>query len=59
MTEFPFQHIVNEINQQVWIRATYAESKEIPLLISKFYPGYSWHLIPQDMFESLLENSND
>ena len=56
MNKFPFDHIVNVLNKQVWIRCDSAiTAMSICAMVNKYYPGYTGHIASDDYFNTLKQ----
>ena len=53
MKKFPFNHVVLEDREEVWIKGGYPGCLAVPKLMERFYPGYSAKLAPNDFIEKL------
>jgi len=56
MKKFPFNHVVLEDRQEVWIKGGYPGCLAVPQLMKKFYPEYTAKLAHNDFIEKLKEN---
>jgi len=53
-TKFPFEHVVKYDTKEVWIRCTSSiTAMGIPVLIEKYYPGYTGHIASVEYLETL------
>jgi hypothetical protein len=53
-TKFPFEHVVKSDTKEVWVKCDSAiTAMGIPVLVKKFYPGYTGHIASRDHFEKL------
>lgn len=53
MKKFPFNHVVLEDREEVWIKGGYPGCLAVPKLMEKFYPEYTAKLASNEFIEKL------
>ena len=53
MKKFPFNHVVLEDREEVWIKGGYPGCLAVPQLMKKFYPEYTAKLATNEFIEKL------
>jgi len=53
-TKFPFEHILKYETKEVWIKCDSSITAiGIPVLVEKYYPGYTGHIASSDYLDKL------
>ena len=53
-TKFPFEHVVDCNNKEVWIKCSSSiTAMGIPALVNKYYPGYTGHIASEEYLNTL------
>ena len=56
MKKFPFNHVLLEDREEVWIKAGYPGCMAVPKLMEKFYPDYDAKLAKNEFIEELKKD---
>jgi len=54
--QFPFNHVVLEDREEVWIKGGYPSCLAVPRLMERFYPEYKAMLGSNDFIEELKKD---
>jgi hypothetical protein len=53
-SKFPFEHILKYNTKEVWIKCDSSiTAMGIPVLVEKYYPGYTGHIASSDYLDKL------
>jgi hypothetical protein len=59
-TKFPFDHVVKSDTKEVWVICDSAiTAMGLPVLVEKYYPGYTAKIASKEYFETLKNETTN